>query len=79
MNRREFFRRTIPAVAVTVASVQSGWATDFFRRVLGRVLRKTQELADYNTWAPGILELCTSTSLHGLSSTTYTEWRCAWV
>jgi len=38
MNRREFFRRTVPAVAVTVAAVQSGWAMDFFKRILGRVL-----------------------------------------
>jgi hypothetical protein len=42
MDRREFFKRTIPATAVTVAAFQGGWTMDFFTRLLGKVLRAVE-------------------------------------
>lgn len=43
MNRREFFRRTLPAVAVTVACVATQQPTGFFRSLIRRVLSWIEE------------------------------------
>ena len=56
MNRREFFRRTLPAVAVTVAASQCGWSLESFKRLLARVLHRTTE-ATYSAKAVTIAML----------------------
>jgi hypothetical protein len=57
VNRRDFLRRGVPAVAVTVASVQSGWGLDFFRRLLAKVLRRCEATISHTHIATTVAEL----------------------
>ena len=46
MNRRDFFRRTLPAVTVTIAASQCGWSLGKFKALLSRILGQCQ-----STWS----------------------------
>lgn len=68
MNRREFLKRLgggMAGTAVAIAALPS--AVDLLKRLLRR--------PDYNEWPAGLTDCLSSTSVHGLHTSTVPQWK----